>query len=166
MNKQYIKIPHIILEVLSYVLLIVSIVVIAVNASIVNAQPVVDLENYENPLAMIVLPICFIPSNLILSLILHLYPVKDWNMPCSFSEAAAPFVYNDSMWLLSWIMFLMGAVSLGAAFGYVIGNHWMGRLVLIPTGIMFLVIIVYILKMVRTSKKLFDGRKRYGTTVN
>lgn len=119
-NKLYFDRAMKIVEILSYVFLIGSIVYLVIfsknhpvgtvathfNA---NGEP----DAYGNPMEMIILPGIFIFTNVIMSVLLRFVPVDTWNYPMkTMNPAAAPYIYKITMWMMVGIMFLFGAMSL------------------------------------------------------
>lgn len=119
-NKLYFDRAMKIVEILSYVFLIGSIVYLVIfsknhpvgtvathfNA---NGEP----DAYGDPMEMIILPGIFIFTNVIMSVLLRFVPVDTWNYPMkTVNPAAAPYIYKITMWMMVGIMFLLGAMSL------------------------------------------------------
>lgn len=119
-NKLYFDRAMKIVEILSYVFLIGSIVYLVIfsknhpvgtvathfNA---NGEP----DAYGDPMEMIILPGIFIFTNVIMSVLLRFVPVDTWNYPMkTINPAAAPYIYKITMWMMVGMMFLFGAMSL------------------------------------------------------
>lgn len=158
MNKGFLRIPHRVLEVLSYVFILVGMAyivflqiktdgVIATHFDI-HGNP----DAYGSPMEYIVLPIILLIVNALMSLMLHFYPVDKWNMPCRVNANAAAKVFDDAIWLMVLLMFLFGVFSLTGClvltsktsfFG--IGIAWMALIFLLP--------IFFIVKIIKDNKK-------------
>lgn len=118
-NRLYFSRAMKILEILSYVLMIGSIVFIVVFAKSHEIGTVATHFNaagepdaYDDPMGMIILPIIFIITNLIMSVIIRFVPVETWNYPMrTINPAAAPYIYKITMWMIIGFMFISGAMS-------------------------------------------------------
>lgn len=119
-NKLYFDRAMKIVEILSYVFLIGSIVYLVVFSKThpvgtvathfnANGEP----DAYGNPMEMVLLPCIFLLVNITMSVLIRFVPLDTWNYPIkTINPAAAPFIYKITLWMMVGIMFLFGAMSL------------------------------------------------------
>lgn len=87
MNKPYIKKSHVIMEIMGYVLLIVSLILTIVFSINSNGDIPMQIEfdgtvsRYGDGMALIMLPMVILIVNTSISIIVHLMSADMWNFP-------------------------------------------------------------------------------------
>lgn len=160
-NKEYMSPGIRITEILSYVFLIGSIVLLFVLSSKYKVGEVAthfnaagEADAYDDPMEMIILPIIFLICNIIMSLMLRFAPLDTWNYPIkNINPAAAPYIYKITVWMFVLMMFFFGAMSF-----YMIAITGKGGMalklgVLGFCGLVTLVIIACIVATIKINKK-------------
>ncbi len=160
MNRQYIKLPHIIMIVLSYVFIVASIIMALVY--VVNAGSEVpthfdiygEADAYGTPGAMLVLPVIFLITNIIMTCMLFFYSFEYWNHPMKkINPNAAKYVYNDDVWLMSVTIFGFSLLSFVYVFLTIFNPSLFSAFLLPIVGIILVVTTALIIKMNKDNKK-------------
>lgn len=159
MNRTYIRRPHIIIEILSYAVILMSLIAAIYLCMIVDGEIPTHMkfdgtvDEYGSVYSSLITPIIMLFTNGMLSLIMHFYPVTSWNLPVKVTNPEkAPYVYNDCVWLMVLIMLLMGVMTLGMTVGTFFGGPAMTIGAAVPCIAMFAIIIVYIVKMIKDNR--------------
>lgn len=122
MKRPYITIPHIVAEILSYVLLFASFIIIIRMAQILPDKIPThydlrgNVDGYGSPMSLIILPLIMLFSNAAFSLVLHLVDASCWNMPFKVKPANSLQVYKDVSWMFVFMMDEFSLFSLLSVF--------------------------------------------------
>lgn len=161
MNRQYIKLPHIIMLVLSYVFMVASIImalVYVVNSAGTEVPTHFDISGeadaYGSAGSIMMLPVIFLITNISLTFMLFFYSFEYWNHPMKkINPNAAKYVYSDDAWLLTFTVFSFSVLS-AAYVATAVYNPSLFTVVLIPIVVILLVVTTgLIVKMNMDNKK-------------
>lgn len=101
MRKPYITKIHIILEILSYVLIIASFMIAIIGVNILPEEIPThydlsgNVDGYGSPAVLFGMPVTILLCNLITSLIAHFMNPAYWSMPVKVKEAKKIILYKD-----------------------------------------------------------------------
>lgn len=118
MNKPYITKGHLVLEILSYVLLLVCFIIAIVGmATLPDEIPTHftmsgKIDGYGSPGTLLMLPIIMLICNGMTSLIMHVMPPTMWNTPSKLKPQNAVRALQDIMSMISWIELEVSAFTL------------------------------------------------------
>lgn len=124
MNKPYIKKRDVIVEIISYVLLLVAIIYGIVMACTIDGEVPThwdltgEVDGYGSPVNMLVLPLIMFFTNLIVSACIHLLPADKMNMPCKPKPGRELIILNDMVWMMVWIQFVIGLFTMIMTIGF------------------------------------------------
>lgn len=94
MNKPYITLGVVIIEIIGQLLTIAALIV-----SIISKEEVV-------------LAVSMLAANIILTLMLHFMPANLWNMPVKVTERNALMVYKDTAYMMAIMLLIFGLFTM------------------------------------------------------
>lgn len=109
MNKIYFTRGHKIIEIISYVLLAVSFILVIIAQKTLPAKIPVHYNaagratGYGSPATLFLMPIIILFSNLMISFITHFVSVDFWNTPFKVNEEKKILVYRDIVSMMLWM---------------------------------------------------------------
>jgi hypothetical protein len=118
MNKLYITKIHLVIEAISYVLLIASIIVLAVGSHGVDGEVAThydiagNADAYGSAASLFIMPVIILFTSVILSLVVHFFPLRYWSMPFKVNQERAIKVYRYMTLMMILIIFVMSAATL------------------------------------------------------
>lgn len=124
MNKPYIKKSHLIVEIVSYVLILAAIIFgIIMTCTIEGEVPTHwdmsgNVDGYGSPASMLILPIIMLFTNLLVSACIHIMPAKSWNMPCKPKPGRELIIFSDMVWMMVWMEFAIALFTLIMTIGF------------------------------------------------
>ena len=109
MNKPYMTKRHLVLEILSYVLLLVCFIIAIVGmATLPDEIPTHftmsgEIDGYGSPGTLLILPIIMLICNGMTSLIMHVMPPTMWNTPSKLKPQNAVRALQDMISMIAWM---------------------------------------------------------------
>ncbi len=100
-RRLYINKIHVIMEILSYVILLIcyAVTIYSISISPVRVPTHYDFEGnidgYGSPYSYLFLPTIMLITNITISLIMHFVDAKNWNMPFKINAGRELVVYRD-----------------------------------------------------------------------
>lgn len=160
MNKPYIRKKHVIMEIIGYMFLLVSLILVIVLSARSNGDIPMHIsmdgtiERYGDGKALIMLPMTMFIVNVSTSFIIHLISADMWNFPVKIKPGKEILVYSDAVSMMMIFQLIDAVFSLVFVFsifitktGGFLGMATAGLLIGITIDIVF-----YIVKMIRDSK--------------
>lgn len=126
-RKPYIKKAHVIVEIVSYIILVVAFAVAIYGMNVldeittrykVNGVP----DGNGSPKTLLILPLVMLLTNGTISLLMHLVGAKSFNMPVKVKPENAVLVYSDMIWMMVIIQVLIALYTLVTNIGMFFGN--------------------------------------------
>ena len=161
MAKPYITKKHCVLEILSYVCIVASIIIAIVGMVVLPDEIAThydgagNIDGYGSPGTLLLIPLIMFFSNGTMSLILHLMSPEGWNTPRKIEPGQEIRVYRDVVSMLTWMEFEFGVFTLASTIASWQQN---GKLIMIETIVfMVLLTIVVVYGIVASS---IHSRKR------
>jgi hypothetical protein len=118
MNKLYITKIHLVIEAISYVLLIASIIVLAVGSHGIDGEVAThydiagNADAYGSVASLFIMPVIILFTSVILSLVVHFFPLRYWSMPFKVNLGREIKVYRYMTLMMILIIFVMSAATL------------------------------------------------------
>ena len=118
MNKPYIKKWHLIVEIVSYVLILAAIIFgIIMTCTIEGEVPTHwdmsgNVDAYGSPASMLILPIIMLITNILVSATVHFMPAKSWNMPFKPKPGRELIIFSDMVGMMVWMEFVIALFTL------------------------------------------------------
>jgi hypothetical protein len=118
MNKLYITKIHLVIETISYVLLIASIIVLAVGSHGIDGEVAThydiagNADAYGSAASLFIMPVIILFTSVILSLVVHFFPLRYWSMPFKVKQGREIKVYRYMTLMMILIIFVMSAATL------------------------------------------------------
>lgn len=161
MAKPYITKKHCVLEILSYVCIVASIIIAIVGMVVLPDEIAThydgagNIDGYGSPGTLLLIPLIMFFSNGTMSLILHLMSPEAWNTPRKIEPGQEIRVYRDVVSMLTWMELEFGVFTLASTIASWQQN---GKLIMIETIVfMVLLTIVVVYGIVASS---IHSRKR------
>lgn len=152
MNKPYIKLYHVIIEIISYVVLIIAIIFATIFVINTDGQIPThydfngEITGYGSPAVLLFLPLSMLATNIILSLVMHFLPSSMMNIPVKIKPGNEIKVYSDCILMVALIELILAAFTLIETIA--IANSWGSSIPsIIMVVAMFAIIIGCIIKM-------------------
>ena len=117
-NREFIRPGHRIAVIVSFVILLISIILAIVLAATTEGEIPThfdffgEIDAYGSPWTAVLLPAIMLLTNLGSLAIIALVPISSWNMPAKITDANRPFVYNDALWTVVITMLTMSLIAL------------------------------------------------------
>lgn len=157
MNKPYITKKHVIVEIISYVILFVSIGIavffVATHDGDVVARIGADGPETESKFNVLAMPLIMFACNVLVSVIAHFFPTRLWSMPFTPKPGRELIVFIDCISMMMLVHIEMSIFTLLATIcmmtgkiGYLVGFSIYLTIALIVT------IIIYMSKMYKHNK--------------
>lgn len=109
MNRPYITKRHLVIEILSYVLLVVCFMIAIVGmATLPDEIPTHftmsgRIDGYGSPGTLLILPLTMLICNGMTSLIMHVMPPTMWNTPSKLKPQNAVRALQDMISMITWM---------------------------------------------------------------
>ena len=158
-NALYIKTCHIIIEVFSGVLLLLSLVLCVVFAIGVNGDIPTHFDvmgnptSYGSPWTALILPVTHLICNLTISGIMHFMPIASWNMPGKVTDNNRPYIYNDAVWMLVICHIFLSAIALVSVICTFLFRRHLGAICTIMMVALIASIVFFAVKSYKDAKK-------------
>ncbi len=146
MAKPYITKKHCVIEILSYVCLVASIIIAIVGMAILPDEIAThfdgagNIDGYGSPGVLLMLPLIMLFSNGVMSMVLHLMSPEAWNTPCKIEPGREVLVYRDVSSMITWMELEFGVFTLAMTIASWQQN---GKLLMIET-IVFMILLTIV----------------------
>lgn len=138
-KKLYITKAHVIVEIVSYVLMLASFI-FAIYAMITLPDEIPthydihgNIDGYGSPGSIIMLPVIMLFANLTISLLAHFLSPQFFNMPFKIKPGRELLAYKDMMWMLFGMELMFSLFTLASVWSQFISN---GKVIMIASVIM------------------------------
>ena len=117
-NREYIRPCHRIAVIVSFIILLVSLILAIVLAATTKGEIPThfdffgEIDSYGSPWTAVLLPAIMLLTNLGSLAIITFVPISSWNMPAKITDANRPFVFNDAVWTIVITMLTMSLLAL------------------------------------------------------
>ncbi|MBQ1547363.1 MAG: hypothetical protein IIZ61_03125 [Lachnospiraceae bacterium] len=125
MNRLYIKKSHIIFEIISYAILLASVIYAVImilrygNSDFpTRFSGGGEVTGYGSAYVLLIIPGTMLITNILLSLSLHLFPVKLWNMPFKVKPGREIPVYASMASMMVSLELMMSVYSLATTIAW------------------------------------------------
>ncbi len=158
MNKPYIKISHVIVEIAGYLFLLASIIFALIKAASIEGEIPThynlqgEIDGYGSPYTLLVLPLIMLPTFILLSLVVHLVSVRHWNMPFTVKPENAITVYSDMAMMIPIMQLLSGIYTLFETILFADPNHGSLSITIVYVALLFIAIIVQLVLATRHNR--------------
>lgn len=118
MNRSYISLPQFIVEVISYLIILGSLIAgIIIATSTTGEIPVHydlagNVDGYGSPYVMLIMPLAMLLCSILISVCSHFSNPAKWNMPFRVKPGNELIVYHDFVWSYVIIQMLFSIMSL------------------------------------------------------
>lgn len=159
MNRAYIRPVHIIMEIASYALMVVALIISIIFATRIDGKIPTHFDFYGNPSGygspwvLIIFPAIMIITGLIISLTIHKLNPKHWNMPVKVTEKNALIVYGHTVSMICAFLLEMAIYTL--YFSIRMGLQNPGSMV----SAIILVVVIFATMAYFIYKTIQDGKK-------
>lgn len=149
-RRLYINKIHVIMEILSYVILLICFAVTIYSISISPAKVPThydfegNVDGYGSPYSYLFLPTIMLFANITVSLIMHFVDAKNWNMPFTINAGRELVVYRDISYMFVAMEVLFSCFTLASS----ISNLYLeysGKITLIASVVMTILLFVVII---------------------
>lgn len=158
-NREFIRPGHRIAVIVSFIILLVSIILAIVLAATTEGEIPThfdffgEIDAYGSPWTAVLLPAIMLLTNLGSLAIIALVPISLWNMPAKITDANRPFVYNDALWTVVITMLTMSLIALvGTIFMFFV-HEGFGIAVTTVLAVGIIMMAVFLVKSVIDSKR-------------
>lgn len=150
-RKIYINKYHIIIEIISYVIMIGCFGGAIYNISISPEEVPIhynlqgEIDGYGSPYTYLVLPLIMFFTNVMLSLLFHLLDAKYWNMPFTINPGKEIIVYRDMCYVfvvMELVFSIFTAVSVISEIFIEHNGNFMLIASLVMTMLLFILILI------------------------
>ena len=147
MAKTYITKKHCVIEILSYVCLVASIIIAIVGMVILPDEIAThfdgagNIDGYGSPGTLLLIPLIMFFSNGTMSLIVHLMSPEAWNTPCKIEPGQEIRVYRDVVSMITWMELEFGVFALASTIASWQQN---GKLIMIGTIVLLVLLTVVV----------------------
>lgn len=122
MNKPYIKVSHVIVEVISYLFLLAAIIFAIVKVYTIKGEVPAHWDLKENGYGslrmMLGLPLLMLFANAMTSVGIHLMPESMWNSPVKVKQGNKLRLYSAMVWIMVLMMLVIAVCTLVMTLGY------------------------------------------------
>lgn len=157
MNKPYMTKRHLVLEILSYVLLLVCFIIAIVGmATLPDEIPTHftmsgEIDGYGSPGTLLILPIIMLICNGMTSLIMHVMPPTMWNTPSKLKPHNAVRALQDMISMIAWMELEISVFTLFLTISIYRGKD-AGSSIILFVGALTVTIIYYIVAFQKHNK--------------
>ena len=157
MNKPYMTKRHLVLEILSYVLLLVCFIIAIVGmATLPDEIPTHftmsgEIDGYGSPGTLLILPIIMLICNGMTSLIMHVMPPTMWNTPSKLKPQNAVRALQDMISMIAWMELEISVFTLFLTISIYRGKD-AGSSIILFVGALTVTIIYYIIAFQKHNK--------------
>ena len=159
MNNAFFRIHHIILEVASYLLLIISVLLALAGMRVIKGPIPIHYDitgtpdSFGNATSLLLMPIIMLACNALCSVILHFVSPTHWNMPAKITPGHEYAAYGAAITLVTLVMLILAAFTVLFVICQILGatGPLILKLTLGMVVVMFLVIFIYWRKIKRIS---------------
>lgn len=157
MNKPYMTKRHLVLEILSYVLLLVCFIIAIVGmATLPDEIPTHftmsgEIDGYGSPGTLLILPIIMLICNGMTSLIMHVMPPTMWNTPSKLKPQNAVRALQDMISMIAWMELEISVFTLFLTISIYRGKD-AGSSIILFVGALTVTIIYYIVAFQKHNK--------------
>lgn len=150
MNKPYMTKRHLVLEILSYVLLLVCFIIAIVGmATLPDEIPTHftmsgEIDGYGSPGTLLILPIIMLICNGMTSLIMHVMPPTMWNTPSKLKPQNAVRALQDMISMIAWMELEISAFTLFSTISIYRGKDAGWASIILFVGALTVTIVYYI----------------------
>lgn len=122
MKKSYINKIHISLELIGYILMLLSVayatvVMLTTDGEIPTHYSITgEVDGYGSPATLLILPASMIFSCVIITICLHLVPASKWNTGFKINSGKENIVLEDYGYMMASMVLEMGAYSLAGTY--------------------------------------------------
>ena len=158
MNKPYITKKHLVLEILSYVLLLVCFIIAIVGmATLPDEIPTHftmsgEIDGYGSPGTLLMLPIIMLICNGMTSLIMHVMPPTMWNTPSKLKPQNAVRALQDMISMIAWMELEISVFTLFSTISIYRGKDAGWASIILFVGALTVTIIYYIVAFQKHNK--------------
>lgn len=158
MGKPYIRIRHIVVEIVSFVFLLASVIFAVIKAASIEGEIPThynlqgEIDGYGSPYTMLVLPIIMLLTFILISLVVHLVPMRYWNMPVKVKPERALVVYGDMVMMLLIMELLSGIYTLFETILFVDAEHSSRAITFVYIALLFGDIVVQIIRVINHNR--------------
>lgn len=158
MRKPYINKVHIILEILGYIMVLMSgVYAVAVMLTTEGQIPTHyniqgEVDGYGSPTALLILPISMLVVDLIITLSLHLIPASNWNTGFKINPGKEIIVLTDYSYMMSAMITEIGAFTLVGTYLFDKGSNGIMLASIALTVISFITVVIFIVKAYRDNR--------------
>lgn len=157
MNKPYMTKRHLVLEILSYVLLLVCFIIAIVGmATLPDEIPTHftmsgEIDGYGSPGTLLILPIIMLICNGMTSLLMHVMPPTMWNTPSKLKPQNAVRALQDMISMIAWMELEISVFTLFLTISIYRGKD-AGSSIILFVGALTVTIIYYIVAFQKHNK--------------
>lgn len=157
MNKPYMTKRHLVLEILSYVLLLACFIIAIVGmATLPDEIPTHftmsgEIDGYGSPGTLLILPIIMLICNGMTSLIMHVMPPTMWNTPSKLKPQNAVRALQDMISMIAWMELEISVFTLFLTISIYRGKD-AGSSIILFVGALTVTIIYYIVAFQKHNK--------------
>jgi uncharacterized membrane protein len=116
------------MEAISYILLIASIIVLAVGPHNIDGEVAAhyditgNADEYSSAASLFVMPAIVLFASIIISLVVHFFPVAYWSMPFKVKQGRELKVYRYMTLMMALIIFVMATATLVSSVAMLYSN--------------------------------------------
>lgn len=159
MNKPYIKLNHVIIEIISFVSMLIALIyAIIMSATIEGEIPTHwvagnQIDGYGSPGTLLMMPIMMLITVAPIALIVHFLPADMWNLPAKPKPGKEILMYQNCVLMIVIMELIMGLYTLvfTIAFRYALGDL-MFNITFAMLALLFGDIIVMLIKAYKDNK--------------